>query len=246
MAGRSIINIMARSGAMVANYQFDASLEEELTMSVEIPTYPVESGAEIADHRIVNPCKYRIKGVVSNTPLTVSVFDFAGGLVSNLSSNPAVAAVAGMSAGYLSGYMNGTDSHETRASAALAQLVQLLEGEKPFDVAAGDITLKNMLVTRISRTRTPETENGLVFDLELSEFVTVERLNSDGQPSHEQLAPDSQKKGLAGLKSRGEVMLEAVTDKVKAAVKEVKDVAKAAADKLSTAASSAASAVSEV
>lgn len=186
----------------IANYTMDAVLEETLDMSADVTTYPIESGANVADHRIIQPIRYKIKGVVSNNPIKVSVTDFAGGLVSNLVSNPVVAAAAGLGAGYLSGMVNSGDS--TRAQTALKTFIEILEGEKPFDVVGGDITLKNMVITNISRTRVPENENALVFDLDLQEMVTLDRLNSSGQPDHSYLrSGDPSQAGCAKDVSKG-------------------------------------------
>ncbi len=186
LLGKSKVSVFANTSEGVAGYTFDAVLEETLDMSAEITTYPVESGANVADHRVIQPIRYKIRGVVSNTPIKVSVADFAGGIVSNLVDNPIVAAAAGLSAGYLAGVF-GKDTSSTNAQAALKALITILEGEKPFDVVSGDITLKNMVITKISRTRTPENENALVFDLDLQELVTIDRLNSSGQPDHSSL-----------------------------------------------------------
>ena len=193
-------------GNSIANYTMDAVLEETLDMSADVTTYPIESGANVADHRIIQPIRYKIKGVVSNNPIKVSVTDFAGGLVSNLVSNPVVAAAAGLGAGYLSGMVNSGDS--TRAQTALKTFIEILEGEKPFDVVGGDITLKNMVITKISRTRVPENENALVFDLDLQEMVTLDRLNNSGQPDHSYLrSGDPSQAGCAKDVSKGTTTL---------------------------------------
>ncbi len=190
----------------IANYSVDAVLEETLDMSADVTTYPIESGANVADHRIIQPIRYKIKGVVSNNPIKVSVTDFAGGLVSNLVSNPVVAAAAGLGAGYLSGMVNGSNS--TRAQTALKTFVEILEGEKSFDVVGGDITLKNMVITNISRTRVPENENALVFDLDLQEMVTLDRLDNSGQPDHSYLrSGDPSQAGCAKDVSKGTTTL---------------------------------------
>ena len=186
----SIVNLFTRTPPVICGYQFDAVLEDTLEFSVEIPTYPIESGASIADHRIVKPCRYRLIVAVTNGPImNPNSLGYWGslagsigvGALSNLTNNPLVAAVAGMSIGFLA----GTDG--TRASAALERLIEILEGEEPFDIDTGDLQLKNMCITNIRRRKTPENENGLVAELELEEYITLDRLSTNGQPSHTQL-----------------------------------------------------------
>lgn len=228
-----IANIIAREAPTIAQYSFDAVLEQSFSLEVEVPSYPVESGAKISDHRIVQPARYTLKGVISNTPLKVGVFDFAGGLVSNLSDNPVIGAAAGMSAGFLGAIANqGGDG--TRASAAVENLINILEGAEPFTVTAADVTLQNMVCTKFSRTMTPENENGLVFELELQEYISLDRLSQEGQVSHKQQKPAAKECGVWGkLKEKGTAAMKEVTGSVKSAVESVTSIASEGLDKLS-------------
>lgn len=212
----SLINLWTRKAPEIAGFSFDAVLEDELGFSVTTPTYPVESGASISDHRIINPCKYFIRGVVSNTPITALslVGGMAGGLVSNLTANPVVASISGLSAGFLA------STNDTRASSALATLISLIEGAEPFDVETGFVTLQNMHVTEVRCYRDPETENALMFEMAIEEFITLKRLSESGQPSHLNLKAGSVEQGaLAKAVSKGQATLKnagkAVMDTVK-------------------------------
>jgi len=123
----------------------------------------------------------------------------AGGLSNIASSNPLVATVAGLSAGFLAG------SIPTRSSAVLEFLLNLMTAGMPFDVDAVDIQLKNMVITRISRDRDPEVEGGLIFVAELQELVQLERLVDKTQPSQEQLPDgDPAKEGAAATANGGQ------------------------------------------
>lgn len=212
----SLINLWTRKAPEIAGFSFDAVLEDELGFSVTTPTYPVESGASISDHRIINPCKYFIRGVVSNTPITALslVGGMAGGLVSNLSANPLVASVSGLSAGFLA------STNDTRASSALTTLVALLEGAEPFDVETGFVTLTNMHITEVRCYRDPETENSLMFEMAIEELITLSRLNESGQPSHGNLKEGSVEQGaLSKLVSKGQTTLKNVSKTVTDTVK---------------------------
>lgn len=197
----SILSILTRQSPTIAGYQFDAVLEDTFEASVELTRYPVESGVKVADHRIIQPMKYYMTGAISNNPLRV--IDVAGllaGGVSNLlRGNPLVATVAGLSAGFLAGSSN------TRASSTLQFLMDLLVAGQPFDVDAVDIQLKDMVITRLSRDRDPENENGLIFVAELQELVSISRLSDFTQPSQEQLPDgDPVKAGAAATASTGQ------------------------------------------
>lgn len=202
---------------LLANYTFDVITEQAVTLSVDVPTYPIETGVQIADHRVIQPMEYMLHGVFSNKELKVSATDFAGGLVSNLVDNPVVAAVAGMSAGYLAG------SDSTRATAAMEELIKLMESHQPFDVDTGDMILHNLSIVEIRREINPENENGLEVELRLREMITLDRITTDGQPSHSIVRKDTEtEKSGSGIVSKIQGGLKSLQDAGSEAVSTVK------------------------
>lgn len=195
----SLVNLFTKTAPTIASWAFDAVLEDTLEVAVEVTTYPIESGVRVGTHRILLPFKYTLTGAISNNPLKAGITDFVGGAVSNLTDNPYVAAVAGLSASFLA----GTD--ETRGSATLEFLIDLTRQGEPFSIDAGDITLKNMVITKLSRTKEPRNENGLEFVAELQEMITLDRVASFGQPSQEELPNDDPaKSALARTIEKGQ------------------------------------------
>ncbi|MBR8654192.1 hypothetical protein KDH83_12900 [Achromobacter sp. Marseille-Q0513] len=196
----SILSILTRKSPTIAGYQFDAVLEDSFEATVELTRYPVESGVKVADHRVIQPVSYYLVGAISNNPL--KIIDLAGlaaGGLSNIASrNPLVAAVAGLSAGFLAG------SQYTRASSTLQFLLDLLVAGMPFDVDAVDIQLKDMVLTKVSRDRDPENEGGLIFVAEMQELIQLDRLVDMTQPSQDQLPDDDPAKaGAAATANSG-------------------------------------------
>lgn len=183
--------------------EFDAVLEDVLEAEVTYTQYPIELGAHASDHAIIEPVKWRLIGGLSNNPLKIGVMDFAGGLVSNLTDSGTAAAALGY-AGGIAGYLGG--SEQTRSQEALGFLLSLMRERKPFDVSAGDIDLTNMVITKLSRTKTAETEGGLIFIAELQEIPTVELTIKNNQPTQEKLRDDDPAKSQAAAKiSNGEI-----------------------------------------
>ncbi|CAB0002725.1 unnamed protein product [Nesidiocoris tenuis] len=168
--------------------------------------------------RIIQPVRWSLTGAVSNNPLKVQLTDFLAGGLSNLSNNPYVAAVAGLAAGFLAG------SNETRASTTLEFLINLMRYGEPFDVDAGDIQLKNMVISRIGRTKDMTNETGLIFVCELQELITLDRLQNLLQPRQIQLRDgDPTKSALAGVVKKGQQIAKDTADKVSASVNGVLD-----------------------
>lgn len=214
----SIVNIFTRQAPTIAGYSFDAVLEDSLDVSVTVTSFPIESGVRISDHRILNPFKWTMTGAISNNPVKTQLTDFVGGALSNLSDNPFVSAVAGLSAGWLAG------SDETRGSSTLSFLIWLMQSSDPFDIDAGDITLKNMAITRISRTKEPRNENGLEFVVELQEIIELDRIARGTQCSVSQLRDgDPSQSALARAVSKGQAIAKEASDSVSQAVNNILD-----------------------
>jgi hypothetical protein len=212
----SIVQLFTKQAPTIAGYSFDAVLEDTFEATVEVTTYPIESGVRVSDHRILQPFKWSMVGAVSNNPLKVQLTDFLGGALSNLTNNPLVASIAGLSAGFLAG------SDETRASTTLQFLILLMQSGDPFDIDAGDITLRNMVITRLSRTKDPSNENGLIFVADLQELITLERISFVGPPAPDQLRDgDQSKSAITRAINRGQKM---VADAKAAVTKQVDSV----------------------
>lgn len=210
----SIVNIFTRQAPTIAGYAFDAVLEDTFEASVTITSVPIESGVRVANHRILNPLKWTMTGAISNNPVKVQLTDFIGGALSNLTDNPIVAGIAGLSAGFLAG------SDETRGSSTLEFMLWLMRDyDLPFDIDAGDIILKNMVITRLSRTKEPRNEGGLEFVAELQEVIELDRIATSTQCSVEQLRKDDpSQSALAKIANKGQQIAKeanaAVTDAV--------------------------------
>lgn len=214
----SLISVFTKVAPTINGHSFDAVLEDSLEIGVELTSYPIESGARIVDHRILLPFKWTMTGAISNNQLKTNITDFAGGLLSNLTDNPYVAAVAGMSAAFLAG------STETRASSTLAFLIDLMRQGDPIDIDAGDIFLKNMIITKLSRTKEPRNEGGLEFVVEMQELITLDRLVAPGQPIQAWLRTgDPTKSSLARAIERGQQMAKDTSNAVASKVDAVLD-----------------------
>lgn len=214
----SIVNIFTRQAPTLASYSFDAVLEDTFESSVTITTFPIESGVRVADHRIFNPFKWTMTGAISNNPVKTQLTDFLGGALSNLTDNPFIAGVAGLSAGWLAG------SNETRGSATLDFLIWLMSEYKPFDVDIGEVLLKNMAITRLSRTKEPRNEGGLEFIVELQEVIQLDRLASGTERWIYQLRDgDPSQSALARAVNKGQLIAKEATASVTNAVNNILD-----------------------
>lgn len=205
----SLINLLVKRGPQLGSLQFDAVLSDDLDASVDIVQYPIETGTPIADHIIYQPIRYTMTGAVSNNPLKVSITDFTGALTNLVDDNPFIAAGAGLFAGWLSG------SNETRSSTTLNTLLDFMYSGQVFTVDTGEITLNNMVIRRIGRSKDPENENGLIFVAELQQIVTLDRVANGSQPAQYQLnSNDVSSTSISGLIERGYINVKTATTNV--------------------------------
>ena len=153
----SVVTLFTKSSPTIGGIEFDAVLEDTFQASAQITTYPIEAGANAADHKIIQPFKWSLVGVVSNNPLRITATDFAG-VISNFVTGGLAATAAGLSVGFAAG------SNGTRASDALGFLTELMVSDTPFSIDAVDIKLSNMTIVDIIRTKDATNEHGLVFE----------------------------------------------------------------------------------
>lgn len=65
-------------GDIVDTIEWDATIRETFSADADVPTRPVESGADIADHVVPGPQRFSCTVVVSDTPVTQPVTQMYG------------------------------------------------------------------------------------------------------------------------------------------------------------------------
>ena len=194
---------------------FDAVLEDTLEAEVQLSDYPIEVGSISNDHRIKLPVKWVITGGVSNNPVKISATDFTGALSEVVGDNGLISTTAGYMAGWLKG------DEETRNSEALASLMKLMYEGDPFTVDAGDITLNNMVIQKLRRTKDASNENGLIFIAELREWQDITTSQSvagtsptvvDESLDESSAITNKVNKGLQAVKDAGDSINDTVSE----------------------------------
>lgn len=178
------IHIFTSEAPKIGPLEFDVIFQDTLESTVELALYPLEIGADAADHRIILPKMYSLTGAVSNTPLTIGLETLESigvEALSSLFSSSIASEVAGLAAGFLAG------SDDTRASATLSMLLAIQASGEPFDLTTGYINLSNMTILSIRSTRTPRTEGGFTFTADLQEMPRVETVLRQNTPTNDQL-----------------------------------------------------------
>lgn len=210
-----ITTILTRNSEYLEYLELDAVLEETIEASAELTGYPAETGVQVVDQRVLQPIKWTMTGGLSNNPVRVRATDFTG-LLSDLVDQ---AGAAGQFAlGAAAGFLSGPD--ETRASEALYTILNRLWAQGvTFDVQTGDITLLNMSVTKVTRTNSPDNEGALIFQVELQELPTLDRIREGGnaatrtQPTTD--PNDESSRSIGRRVNHGLVQLREISDELR-------------------------------
>lgn len=104
----------------------DATLSEKHSFTVEVTDFPVERGANIADHRRPKPDQVQIEGVVSNTPIKAAPL-------------PLDSEHAGQRAfDYLKRLRDSAELIDIITNIDLYEDMSLIDAQMPRDVKTGD------------------------------------------------------------------------------------------------------------
>lgn len=203
----SLLSIFTKKAPNIGGLEFDAVLEGITSKSITLTEYPVEFGANVNYHRIINPDRYLMTGAISNTPLGFGLNDI--GMIGIGAASSAIGGIAGGLVSSVAAYLLAGDD-STRSSAAWAALSDLLQSAEKFEIDTGLEILSDMVLVRLDTRRDPETEDGVIFQAELRKLNTVyTRLIKTGVKTSDQLpANDSATNQAAPSAQRGNVNTE--------------------------------------
>jgi hypothetical protein len=203
----SLLSIFTKKSPNIGGLEFDAVLEGITSKSITLTEYPVEFGANVNDHRIINPDRYLMTGAISNTPLGFGLNDI--GMIGVGAAATAIGGVAGGLVGSVAAYLLAGDD-STRSATAWEALSDLLYTAERFEIDTGLEVLSDMVLIRLDTRRDPETEDGVIFQAEIRKLNTVyTRLIKTGIKSKDQLPEnDSATNQAAPSAQRGNVNTE--------------------------------------
>ncbi len=136
----------------IGEVRLDAAVREEHVASARVTESPVESGAKISDHVVLEPQTLNIDGVITDTPVYLHP--------ASQNEDDGLLTVPLASSG-------------SRAIDAFEALRRLLEARAPLTVVTGLHVYENMVLTNVSVPREPESGLALRFSAELRQVRIV-------------------------------------------------------------------------
>lgn len=190
----------------IGDFELDCTVREEHTSSLRLTKNPVESGADIADHAILEPKSLTITGIVvgyeppqpikhltgldtdlmSEYPLPLELSASLGQAQSMLSSYLSIGAAVQEKAAkvlapwYPDSVNTSTDTSSTldRVGRAYEGLLALQKKGEPIIVQTGIRLYTNMIITNISTTQ--DKPGSAEFTLTVEEIFIVENQTAQG------------------------------------------------------------------
>lgn len=148
-------NLFIRTQKSIGGIQLDAVLSETHSNTVRLTKNPVELGADITDHRVIEPKRVNILASVSDTPLGTAAFAQIVDLVTGL-------------------FGTATSDNITRSNAAYNAMVQLQEIGEPVNIQTKLRLYENMIITNISTTQDAASSRIVQMNIAAEEVIITE------------------------------------------------------------------------
>lgn len=160
----SFQKLFIRNKKAIGGIELDAVLVESHDNQVRLTKNPIELGANVTDHAVIEPKRIFITAQVSDTPLGLAAFGQIVDLVTGL-------------------FGTSTSQNITRSNAAYNAIVQLMELREPIEVQTKLRLYQNMIITNLAVTQDKDSSRIVLMNLTLEELLIVEsqivQLSSD-------------------------------------------------------------------
>lgn len=137
---------------MIANLVIDAALSEEHSNEADVSEFPVEDGSNFTDNVRVKPRRYRMTGIVSDTPLDLgfrSIEDDGSPLI---------------------------DTSTQPSAQAKTALEALFAAGQPIPIVTSLATYKNMVMQALTFTQDGDTGDSLPFSAAFVQLAVVQNV----------------------------------------------------------------------
>jgi len=142
----SISQLIFRKGNFIEEIELDIIVNESAQTNSTITSNPIENGADVNDHIIINPMTFSITGIVSNTKVSI-----LGGLNT----------------------LESFASDSTPSADAWEDLLELQTSRTPFTLITNLKAYDNVVIENLSESQDKDTSNSLHFTANLREIIFV-------------------------------------------------------------------------
>ena len=137
----SITSLFFNKGNYIEEIELDIIISESASATARVTKNPVEKGADINDHKIIEPMTFTMSGVVSNTPSSL-----------------------------FNQFNRTTGSDRTKAQSAWDDLLKLHKESTPFTLVQGLKSYDNVTMISLTESQDVDTANELSFTATFTEL----------------------------------------------------------------------------
>lgn len=177
--------LFVRTRKSIGGIQLDAVLSETHNNTVRLTKNPVELGADITDHAIVEPKKIVIVAEVSDTPLGLAALGQIVDLITGL-------------------FGTSTTQNITRSNAAFNAMVLLQEQREPLEIQTKLRLYQDMIITSLVTTQDKDSSRIALMTIILEEVLITESQVVQLTPEQLQAGTTTEQASSAEKKGRQE------------------------------------------
>lgn len=151
---------------------FDCSIEEAHSRESVVTEFETENGQTVTDHIVTKPFQLHIKGIVSDSPLSVLASLGVAAVTTAIASKVSKPGVLGQASAALAALPLIPNPFSPSAT-AYQSLLDLQFAKFPFSVVTTLYEYKNMWVKKLVVPRDAQRGNAIFFDLDLVQLLLV-------------------------------------------------------------------------
>ena len=142
-----IAQLFFKKGNYISTVELDIVITESASATSRMTQNPVENGADVNDHIIIEPMTF-----------------FTSGVVSNISSSVI---------GQIVSVINSFTKESTKAQEAWNALLELRSNRTTFTLVQGLRSYENVVLLSLNENQDKDTANGLFFNATMQELILV-------------------------------------------------------------------------
>jgi hypothetical protein len=148
-------NLFVRTKKSIGGIELDAVLSEGHNNTARMTKNPIELGADITDHVIIEPKIVNVVAQVSDTPLGLAAFGQIIDLVTGL-------------------FGSSTADNLTRSNAAYNAMIQIMELREPIDLQTKLVLYEDMILTSLNTVQDKDSSRIVAMNMTFEEALITE------------------------------------------------------------------------
>lgn len=142
-----VAQLFFKKGNYIQDIELDIIITESATATARLTENPVEHGANVNDHIIIEPMTFTVDGVISN---------ISSSTIGQFTQVPTI-----------------FNQNNSKAKEVWNDLLELQASRQPFTLVQGLREYQNVVILSLSENQDKDTSNGLFFTATMKELVFV-------------------------------------------------------------------------